>query len=301
MVPIIEEVSVPFEMHRSLIGTRGSNVRELMNKFDVQIDLQPPEMKSDIIKIIGIKDNILEAKKAILQKVEEFEASKRDRELRSFEIKLDILPEYHSKIIGRKGAVVNKLRADFDVNITLPKAGDENDRIVTITGYMQNANDCKDEILKMVSEYDELITIVVDIDSRVHRRLIGNRGKNIRKMMEDYKVDIRIPKPTDANKDAVTITGQEEDVENARDHLLNLEEEYLQDVTDITPFHRGQTNLSTVFEQTLNTTGFVVKDAPWERQKELAPNTQSQVDFPDFGGKNNETSPPISTAWGGRH
>lgn len=65
----------------------------------------------------------------------------------------------------------------------------------------------------------------VDIDPRVHRRLIGFGGKNIRRIMDDYKVDIRFPKQGDDS--IVVITGDEDNVLDAKDHLLNLAEEYV--------------------------------------------------------------------------
>lgn len=43
--------------------------------------------------------------------------------------------------------------------------------------------------------------------------------------MDDYKVDIRFPKRGDENM--VTISGEEEKVLDAKDHLLNLAEEYV--------------------------------------------------------------------------
>lgn len=65
----------------------------------------------------------------------------------------------------------------------------------------------------------------VDIDPRIHRRLIGLRGKNIRKIMDEYKVDIRFPKQGDDS--IVVITGDEDNVLDAKDHLLNVAEEYV--------------------------------------------------------------------------
>lgn len=65
----------------------------------------------------------------------------------------------------------------------------------------------------------------VDIDPRVHRRLIGLKGKNIRRIMDEYKVDIRFPKQGDDS--IVVITGDEDNVLDAKDHLLNLAEEYV--------------------------------------------------------------------------
>jgi len=67
----------------------------------------------------------------------------------------------------------------------------------------------------------------VRIDARVHSRLIGARGRNIRKIMEQFNVDIKFPRSTDPDPDIVTVIGAEENVLDAKDHLLNLEEEYV--------------------------------------------------------------------------
>ena len=97
--------------------------------------------------------SVEEAKKKLLGKVKELEKEKADKELRSFVTTLEVKPEYHPKIIGRRGAVITKLRDDFDVNIQLPKKDDGDDSIITITGYESNAIKAKEAILKIVNEY----------------------------------------------------------------------------------------------------------------------------------------------------
>ena len=72
------------------------------------------------------------------------------------------------------------------------------------------------------------MAIEVDIDPRVHRRLIGARGASIRKIMERFKVDIRFPRSDNPNG-PVVIGGSPENVDDAKDHLLVLEEEYVSD------------------------------------------------------------------------
>lgn len=72
---------------------------------------------------------------------------------------------------------------------------------------------------------EQLVSVEVKIDNRVHNRIIGQKGKSVRKIMDDFKVDIRFPRdPTD---DTVTITGSEDAVEDCEEHLLMLEEEYV--------------------------------------------------------------------------
>lgn len=67
----------------------------------------------------------------------------------------------------------------------------------------------------------------VHINAAVHSRLIGSKGRNIRKIMDEYKVDIKFPRKTDPDPNIVTIKGAEENITQAKDHLLNLEEEYV--------------------------------------------------------------------------
>lgn len=308
LVPITEEVNVPFDIHRWIIGQNGRDVRALMNRFDVHIELSPPEEKLDIIKITGAPSSIADAKKAIDERVEEYEANRKDRELRSFELKLEIDPIWHSKIIGRKGAVINKIRANHGVQISFPRKEDEVDNVITIQGYEEAANAAKEEIMKIYNDLNDLVREVINVDSRIHARLIGQRGRNIHKIMDEYKVEIKFPKQGE-DPDSITIIGAPDAVGEAKDHILNLEEEYLEDIADA-PTHTN--DFSTALETAMqkgpekSKEGFVVQGAPWTKQKgnKNAPNTQSQEDFPTFGGlaqnagNNASSDTPLSSVWG---
>jgi len=72
---------------------------------------------------------------------------------------------------------------------------------------------------------EEQVSEEVEIDHRVHSRLIGARGKAIAKVMERFRVDIRFPRDKQSN--TVTITGMEENVEDAREHLVTVAEDYV--------------------------------------------------------------------------
>lgn len=171
--------------------------------------------------------------------------------LRSFQLQVEVDPKYHPKIIGRKGAVISKIRLDNMVQIQFPERGSANESLISVTGYERNAEAARDDILKIVHELvrmhplipnnaifygvlkdfmglqEDMISLEVSIDNRVHSRLIGSRGRTIRKIMDQYKVDIRFPRDNDPNPDAVVVTGSEENVADAKEHLLNLEEEFV--------------------------------------------------------------------------
>lgn len=72
-----------------------------------------------------------------------------------------------------------------------------------------------------------MLTLEVKIDHRIHPRIIGQKGRNIKRIMEQFKVDIRFPRESDEDKDIIFISGAEDDIEDCKDHLLNIEEEFV--------------------------------------------------------------------------
>merc|ERR1712241_1670689 len=157
LVPITAEVSVPYEFHRYIIGQKGVGVRDMMNKFDVNIRVPAQDAQSDIILISGVPSNVEAAKGGLAEKVAELEKEKQEKLQKSFEVKVEVNPDYHPKIIGRGGAVISKIRDDFDVQIQLPRKEAEDASIITITGYEKNATEARDAILKIVGEFESMV------------------------------------------------------------------------------------------------------------------------------------------------
>ncbi|KAL5013771.1 hypothetical protein ScPMuIL_008041 [Solemya velum] len=91
------------------------------------------------------------------------------------------------------------------------------------------------------------------------------------------------------------ITGEEDDCMDCKDALLNIEEEYLQDVIDQEYLQSLQQPPSRspddMHYRHGNPRGFVVKNAPWDK----APDTASTDEFPSFGAV---VAPNPSKAWG---
>ena len=159
-------MEVPFEFHRFIIGKKGDGVRALMNLHDVNIKVPSAEEQSNTIVVTGAPANVENAKADLHDRVKDLEAEKADKELKSFDIQLDIKPEYHPKIIGRKGAVITKLRMDYRVNIQLPKKDDPEASIITITGYEKDANEAKIAIQKIVGDFVSFFSLLsIDIYS----------------------------------------------------------------------------------------------------------------------------------------
>jgi KH domain. len=146
----------------------------------------------------------------------------------------------------------------------------------------------------------------VQIDARVHPRIIGAQGRSVRRIMEEYKVDIKFPRQNDPDPNLVVITGKEDDVLDAKDRLLNMEDEFLQDLEQRgedyappKPAAPGSYATQNGNHDTGAAAGFVVKGGPWEQK---APDTASTQDFPSFrGGSSSEyTGGNNNVPWGPR-
>nr|BAE20148.1 high density lipoprotein-binding protein vigilin [Anguilla japonica] len=297
LVPVTIEVEVSYELHRYIIGQKGSGIRKMMDEYEVNIQVPAPELQSDIISITGLANHLDRAKEGLLERVKELQAEQEDRALRSFKLTITVDPKYHPKIIGRKGAIITQIRNEHDVNIQFPEKNDENQDQITITGYEQNTTAARAAIQTIVDELEEMVSEDITLDSRVHARIIGARGKGIRKIIDEFKVDLKFPQSGAADPNMVTVTGRPELVDEAIDHLLNLEEEYMGDVVEneskqayvkprggAAPFaedHKGTSK------------GFVVRDAPWAAS-EKAPDMSSSEEFPSFGAP----VAPKASPWG---
>lgn len=51
LVPVTVEIEVPNDLHRSIIGQKGRDVKELMQTYDVNITLSPTDEQLNVIKV----------------------------------------------------------------------------------------------------------------------------------------------------------------------------------------------------------------------------------------------------------
>lgn len=126
-------------------------------------------------------------------------------------------------------------------------------------------------------------------------------------------MDIKFPSSEESptNPDIVTIIGKAENVENAKEAILNIADDCLREYLENIPQPPQTQTVAAFLPNSVHENGFVLKNAPWEKIHEkkqtTAPNTQSQVDFPEFKTASlsstsvGTTTPPITSAWGPRN
>jgi hypothetical protein len=281
LIPITQTISVPVEYHSSLIGKRGEAVRGFMSTHAVRVKIPAANENSEEIIITGAPSNVEAALENIRERMIEFEGEAEDRKLRSFAVTLEVPLKYHQRLIGPGGSFVQNLQKRYKTQIKIPRSED-NSEIITITGYEDKANECKAEIEQLIHDLENMVTQEISLDHRFHPRLIGQRGKNLRKIQDDYKVEIRLPRSGDANPDHVVVSGKnEDDVLDCISKLRQMEEDFMEDYVDRNQYLSSRQEPEPSRQQTQH---FEIQGAPWQLDNEQFPAMGSQSTTSSTGG-----------------
>lgn len=211
-----KDVIIEQRHYKSIIGAKGEKIKEIRDAFNqVQITFPSPGDKHDIVKIRGPKEDVDRCHKHLQKLVKELcEAS--------HQVELPIYKQFHKFIIGKGGGNIRKIREETRTKIDLPAEGDKND-VITITGKKENVEEAIEKIRKIQDELENIVTVT--ISPKFYNSLIGARGKLIHSIMEECGgVAIKFPS-AESKSDQVTIRGPKEDVERAKQQLLDLANE----------------------------------------------------------------------------
>ncbi|PAA72925.1 hypothetical protein BOX15_Mlig028018g1 [Macrostomum lignano] len=317
LVPIEEQLDFPSEFHGQLIGRNGEGIRRLTNELNMAITIPS---KAEHIVLNGTPKRVEAAKIRLQERLKELEAEKADQEARSFECKLDIPAQYHREIIGPKGANVRALQQKYEVRVNIPNP-DKNSNEIVVIGYQDKAEAAAKELMAIKDKLENQVSAELFITHQVHPIIIGQRGKNLRSLVEKFDVAIDMPgrnAPSDA-QNTVVVRGAQADVDNACDHLLDLAGEVIDRMIERGELDPRSLRPDAVSEQAEQPAqaqqqqqqqqpqkqgkkqqqhggsgpGFVVRDAPWDQQQ-LA----SSEHFPSIGGGNGGPAPPPASGNG---
>lgn len=289
LVPISKVIQLPVDMHRSIIGRGGETVRKLMQDYDVNISI-PKDNSSEDITVTGQSENVEQALEALRGKLTEYEADAEDRKLKQWSMIINVPTDYHQKIIGQRGATITALKEKYKVNINVPR--EDGNEAISITGYEEKAKECAAAIEEMISELRSMFTQEITLDARYHPRLIGQRGRNLKKVMDDYHVEIRLPRQGAEDPNLVIVAGKDENaVYDCIDFLRGEEETFLLDNVERTQFMSPRQADSNNTRQHQQPMAVKMTGAPWQLD------IGSSEQFPDMGASSTPTT-AVGGAWG---
>ncbi|XP_036029928.1 vigilin-like [Onychomys torridus] len=230
LIPVTAEVRVPSHLHPYIIGHKGSGIKKLMSEFDVHTQVSQPGGNSNIISIMGLAAKVEQAKVKLEKQISALQTQLEDRARKNFKLSFILDPKYYCKITGHKGLLIAQICTEHDVTIHFPKKGNHEiqDQIV-ITGYKENTLAAKDAIMRMLYKIEKTVSKEIPLNHQVRDSIVGFTGKTIQKIMEQFQVDIRLP-PKGSWNPNITVIGLPDKVQEAIDHILQLEKYYLSSV-----------------------------------------------------------------------
>ncbi|CAK5265692.1 unnamed protein product [Mycena citricolor] len=216
-----EVLKIPSQFHSSLIGSSGKYAIRLEEKYNVKITFPRQadnaegktreSLKSDEVLVKGGKKGVAQAKAELM---EAYEFEKESNQTSSFTVPNRAV----ARILGRGGASINEIKDSTGAQIDVDKASEESAvTTISLRGTKKAVAEAKAAILAISETVTEETTVVLTIESKFHRTLIGAGGQGLKELVlrsggpSDPKVQaglIRFPRPTDAASDEVRLRGE---------------------------------------------------------------------------------------------
>lgn len=221
------EFDFPQKFANHLIGKGGSNIKELRDKFDVDIQVENGQ-----VQLKGPKAKAAAARSHI----ESLGKSWADETT----MRLQVDPKFHRELIGAQGSEINKLQNRYKVLIFFPrgeKAGKDDDANADAgdEAGKNRRQQAADEVIirgpsKGVSQaYDELkdlvnwlktnsFTATVTVQRKQLPSLIGQAGTAMEAIRQQTETKIDVPNDRDSTDSVVEIQikGKKDNVQKAK-------------------------------------------------------------------------------------
>ncbi|KAM6533101.1 hypothetical protein FALCPG4_006121 [Fusarium falciforme] len=215
----------PQKFANHLIGKGGSNIRELRDRFDVEIQVQDGkvELKGPKAKAEAARSHIQSLARTLADET-------------THTLKID--PKYHRELIGAQGSQINRLQTRYKVHIFFPRsakpAADDQSNAdaasdagkprrqqpadeVIIRGPKKGADEARDEIFSLHKYLEEhSATATVAVQQKQVGSLIGQGGAALDDLRQATGAKIDVPADRDTDIVEIQIKGTAAQVAKAK-------------------------------------------------------------------------------------
>ncbi|XP_040599792.1 vigilin-like [Mesocricetus auratus] len=211
------EINSNIKLYNYLTENNGEILNRITEKNQVSISMFPENETNHSIRIEGESLGVHQAKRELLELANYL----KKQHSRNIIIK----HQFHHIIIGQKGERVREICRKFpDVILNFPHPAEKSD-IVQLIGPKCESEKCAQYLENMLTDIKENnYSVSVPIIKKLHKRIIGKGGSNIKKISEATNTKISFP-PENCNSEEFIITGYPENCEIARNWILSIQEE----------------------------------------------------------------------------
>ncbi|KAF2091552.1 RNA binding effector protein-like protein Scp160 [Saccharata proteae CBS 121410] len=200
---VVRTIEIDKKHHKALIGSGGSNLREIVIKAGGPDDRREQARMVRFPRAENDENTIrVEGTKPVVDKiVAAFEEAIKTRDSQVTEV-LEVIPEKHRLLIGRGGETRKGLESQFNVSVDIPKqnAPEAVRSLVRISGQPDDVTKAKEHIQSLVKDQPGE---TVEVPRSLHHAIADN-GQFFRRMRNDHQVTVDHagqqppPKPTTA-------------------------------------------------------------------------------------------------------
>jgi len=219
-------VPIASSKHAAIIGQKGQTLSKIQELTNCKITVPKKESGHQYV-IVEAHDavSLRQAKKTVLEMSEKgfSELTHPGR----FSLELKIARQKHGTIIGPRGSTLAKIEEKTGAEIDVPKA-DANSDVVTIVGEGDAVHKAKTAIEQLVEfgfsdlTHEGWARLTIGVPFEYLGAIIGPKGKTINQLQKDTKTRINVPSTRDSEDVMVTIIGDADAVENAKEQLNAL-------------------------------------------------------------------------------
>lgn len=201
-------VSVPKSIHGRLLGPKGARLASIQDETQTKIAIPRKEEDSDIIKIVGLKNNAELAVRSIQKYAREF-AAKTSERVSVERIYLLFITGPFNENLKRWEEMGVKVSTSGGI---LPsnndrESGHADEVTFNIVGETTAVSQVRDEIIQVYEDKKKKCTTVnMEVKKAQHKYILGPGGLNLRNLFAKTGVSVELPQESES--ETITLRGE---------------------------------------------------------------------------------------------
>ncbi|GFT44195.1 vigilin [Nephila pilipes] len=202
--------------HKFIIGKGGANIKKIRDETNTKIDLPAESAESDAIAIRGPKEDVMKAKKDLLEILNE-----KQFVVHTAEIKVN--PEQLKFLIGKNGISIKMVRDKTGDRVIYSNENDDDKNRITIIGRKEEVEAAKNELNNLIAQLKDTAETTTEIDSKHHRCFLARSAEK----MSNYYGGVTVSfLKIGSNNSKVVLKGNKDFLEPAKQRLHEIVEDF---------------------------------------------------------------------------
>jgi polyribonucleotide nucleotidyltransferase len=203
----------------------GNTLKVLLNKYEpnsieIKLHQNAEGVSPNEIYLRGFKSEIKKAINEIKQLIEDV---KNYEEASKYNTTIEFPSKFLARFIGQKGSHLNEIQDEFDVKIDV--LTEDTDKVqnseIKLTGLKSNVDECIKKINALSKKWADEKTVVVNIERKFRKQLIGPNGIYANRLQDKYNVKLQFSDSKEENGNVV-IRGPSRGVAKVEEEIKQL-------------------------------------------------------------------------------